>query len=191
MNQVKNKTNKFLKFELKVSDEITLKLMDTHDVKDMFEVTSKNREFLAKWLSWANKVKSPQNSLEKITNDHIQFANNTGLELGIFKKGKFIGRVGFHTIKGDNAEVGYWLDKSKNGQGIITESLKVLIKYSFTETSLHRIIIKMDTENIPSKKVPERLGFTCEGIERGSMLVRGEYRDSFVYSLLKTDPINF
>ena len=45
----------------------------------------------------------------------------------------------------------------------------------------------MDTENLKSKNVPERLGFTKEGTARGSVLLKGEYRDSFVYSILKTD----
>lgn len=182
---------KFFKFEIPVSDELTLKLMDSNHAGDMFIVTQRNKAFLSEWLAWANKVKSPQDSLNKIAEDHTKFGDITGLELGIFLQGKFIGRIGFHSIKGTNAEVGYWLDQEHNGKGIITGCLKVLIKHAFTETNLHRIVIKMDIANVRSRKVPDRCGFTYEGIERESMLFKGEFRSSFVYSLLKTDKINF
>lgn len=185
------KDGKCYAFEIKVSEAITLQLMDRHHAKEMFAVVQNNKEFLKQWLSWPKCVKTEKDSLKKILDDQKKFGENTALELGIFKNGKFIGRIGFHWIKDIQAEIGYWLDLNETGSGIMTESCKALIRYTFQETNIHRIIIRMDVENIPSKKIPERLGFTCEGIERESILLKGEFRNSYVYSILKTDPITF
>ncbi len=177
--------------EIKVNNELSSRLMQESEAETMFQVIQENKAFLGTWLNWVEFVKTPENSIEKIREDIAGYASGKNLELGIFLNNQFIGRVGFHTIKDRNAEIGYWLAESENGKGIITESCKALIKYAFREMNLHRVIIKMDTENIPSKKVPERLGFTCEGIERGSTFIQKQPRDSFVYSLLKSDKINF
>lgn len=176
-------------FTIDVNDEIQMKLLDNAHAEEMFRLTQKNKQFLSQWLIWVRDVKSLHDSKKKIQQDQDNFYNNTTLELGIFKNSVLIGRIGFISIKGFKAEIGYWLSESENGKGIITLCCKKLIEYAFTQTSIYRIAIRMDTENIKSRKVPERLGFTLEGTARGDVLLKGEYRDSFVYSLLKTDTV--
>lgn len=177
--------------EIKVNNELSLRLMQESEAETMFQVIQENKAFLGTWLNWVEFVETPENSIEKIQEDNLGYQSGKSLKLGIFKNNNFVGRIGFHWIKGIQAEIGYWLAESENRKGIITESCKALINYAFHEMNLHRVIIRMDTKNIPSKKVPERLGFTCEGIERGSTFIQKQPRDSFVYSLLKSDKINF
>ncbi len=181
------KRTKSKRFILTVNDEIQMRLLDHTDAEEMFQLTLKNKKFLSQWLMWVRDVKSINDTRKKIQKDHDNFYAGTALELGIFKKDILIGRVGFISIKGFIAEIGYWLSESENGYGIITLCCKKIIEYAFANTTIHRIVIKMDTENLKSKNVPERLGFTKEGTARGSVLLKGEYRDSFVYSILKTD----
>jgi len=53
---------------------------------------------------------------------------------------------------------------------------------------MNRIQIKCASGNIPSKKIPQRLGFSLEGIERdGELLSDGKFTDLEVYSMLKKD----
>lgn len=179
------KSNRFI---LTVNDEIQMKLLDHVDAEEMFRLTLKNKKFLSQWLMWVRDVKSINDTRKKIQKDNDNFYAGTALELGIFKNSKLIGRVGFISIKGFAAEIGYWLSEPENGNGIITLCCKKLTEYAFTETNIHRVVIKMDTENLKSRNVPERLNFTLEGIARGNVLLKGEYRDCFIYSLLKTDP---
>jgi len=55
----------------------------------------------------------------------------------------------------------------------------------FTFDLLHRIQIKCGTGNIRSKKIPQRLHFQLEGIERDGELLSGEqFTDLETYSLL-------
>ncbi|MBK9162321.1 MAG: GNAT family N-acetyltransferase [Acidobacteria bacterium] len=40
------------------------------------------------------------------------------------------------------SEIGYWIDKAEEGQGIITRSTALLIEYAFEELKLNRIEIR-------------------------------------------------
>ncbi len=141
--------------EIKVNKEISLRLMQENEAETMFQLIQENKIFLERWLDWVEFVKTPKDSIEKIQNDNLDYQSEKSLELGIFKNNKFIGRIGFHDLKNNQAEIGYWLTGSENGKGIITELCKALIRYAFREMNLHCIIIKMDVENIPSRKIPE------------------------------------
>lgn len=53
---------------------------------------------------------------------------------------------------------------------------------------MNRVQIKVAIDNKKSRKIPEKLGFQIEGIEReGELLVDNVYTDIAVYSLLKKE----
>lgn len=87
------------------------------------------------------------------------------------------------------AEIGYWLTKPMQGNGIMIRSVEALVKYAFEK--FNRLSIKCAVENVRSKKIPKKLGFTFEGIERdGEISAYGYYNDLEIYSLLKRDNLN-
>ena len=105
-------------------------------------------------------------------------------------QGKFAGLIGFKGTDKINkrTEIGYWLSKFFQKKGIITQSLQVLCKFAFEEMDMNRIQIKVATGNIPSKKIPQRLNFKFEGIEReGEKMADGSFVDLEVYSLLRSE----
>ncbi|MFA7401791.1 MAG: GNAT family protein, partial [Bacteroidales bacterium] len=85
-------------------------------------------------------------------------------------------------------EIGYWLSESFQKKGIMSLSVKALIDYAFQQLQLNRIQIKCAVGNNESKHIPQRLGFTFEGIEReGEFLSDNTFTDLEVYSILKKD----
>ncbi|MFO8236199.1 MAG: GNAT family protein, partial [Bacteroidales bacterium] len=84
--------------------------------------------------------------------------------------------------------IGYWLSEHHQKQGIITKSLDKLCDFAFNKLAINRIQIKCAVENKASIKIPMRLGFKFEGIERqGELLTGNMYTDLEVYSKLKCD----
>lgn len=62
-------------------------------------------------------------------------------------------------------ELGFAIDDIFWGQGITVEASKALIKYGFEQLNLKEIIVKHMEQNIQSKRVIEKLGFTFEKAE--------------------------
>lgn len=99
-----------------------------------------------------------------------------------------IGECGFHTWNATHrrAEVFYVMrNEASKQKGLMSEALKEVIKYGFTELELHRIQALIAIENEPSLKLLLKNGFTKEGIMREDYVVNGKNEDSHCFSLLK------
>lgn len=173
------------KLHIPVKEDIFLSNLTYKDIRKQFELVVKNKDHLARFLSWVPNSLTKKASEDKIRQDQMGFKDGTSFELGIFSKENLIGRVGFHTIHGSKAEIGYFLDEDHTRQGIMTESVKALIAYGVKNLSLKTVIIKAHPDNISSKAIPKRLGFKFEGLQKVFKLgVPGNWQDSEVYSLI-------
>ena len=84
-------------------------------------------------------------------------------------------------------DVGYWLAQEYNGKGIMTQSVRDLIRLGFDDYSLGRVEIRCAVENRKSRAIPERLGFKQEGTIRRAENLYGKYVDHVVYGLLRQE----
>jgi len=108
---------------------------------------------------------------------------------GIWYDNELVGVIGLHYLDLVNKcmSIGYYLAQHFQKKGIMTVCTKVLIKYVFEEFDINRVEIQMSTRNPKSRAIPERLGFTQEGVLRSNERLRGEFSDSYVYSLLRDE----
>nr|WP_245780802.1 GNAT family protein [Gracilibacillus orientalis] len=83
------------------------------------------------------------------------------------------------------AEIGYVLNKNYWGNGFASEAIKEVIKFGFESVHLNRIEGGCDTDNIGSGKVMLKAGFEYEGTLRKNEFIKGEFRDTKVFSILK------
>jgi ribosomal-protein-serine acetyltransferase len=83
--------------------------------------------------------------------------------------------------------IGYWLGESYQGKGLMTGACRALVDYLFSELRLQRIEIRCATSNARSCAVPQRLGFTKEGVLRQAQAFDDHYLDLEVYGLLAED----
>jgi [ribosomal protein S5]-alanine N-acetyltransferase len=80
--------------------------------------------------------------------------------------------------------LGYGLGEEHQGKGFMLEALKAMIHYAFSELNLHRIMANHLPDNIRSANVLSRLGFTREGVAKDYLLIRGQWRDHVLNSLV-------
>jgi len=88
-------------------------------------------------------------------------------------------------MRGRTMEIGYAVTPSERGKGYGTEAIQLMVDYLFLTKDIVRIQAPTGTRNIPSQKALEMVGFTKEGTMRKSWYVRGEYRDMYLYSILR------
>ncbi len=172
------------KLKIIVRKDLLLSNLTYKDTKRQAELVVKNQHYLGKFLLWVPNSLTQKASGEKIKQDQLGLKNGESLEFGIFLNEKLIGRVGFHTIRGDTGEIGYFLDEDYTKKGIMTDCVKALITYGVDRLFLKNIIIRVHPDNLSSKAIPKRLGFSLEGTETVFKLTYpGCWRKTEVYLL--------
>ena len=84
--------------------------------------------------------------------------------------------------------IGIQLLPRAQGRGVGTQAQRLLARYLFAHTTVHRIWAGTDVGNAAEQRALEKAGFTREGVTRAMGWRDGAWRDGVVYSLLRTDP---
>ncbi|WP_272928112.1 GNAT family N-acetyltransferase [Bacillus sp. USDA818B3_A] len=79
------------------------------------------------------------------------------------------------------------MDTRQSGKGYITESTQAITEFAFRELQAKRVEIRCDRNNSKSRAIPEKLGFSLEGILKNDSIspVRKELRDTCVYAKIQ------
>ena len=85
------------------------------------------------------------------------------------------------------AYVGFWLNRRFWGQGYGIEVAKALLSFGFDELRLHRIFAWCDAENVSSARILDKIGMRREGVFVKNWMVRGNWRDVFLYAMLDSE----
>ncbi len=169
-----------------LGDGATVRRYVMDDLEALWAAASAERERIGAWMPWVEgttSVEVQREWLTKVVNDPASLDG-----CGIFVDGEFAGGVGLswdpYRIAG---EIGYWLRGSFEGRGLVTSSVVAFTRHAFEHLGLNRVVIRAGIENVRSRAVPERLGYTLEGTERGSGRGLGGYYDMAVYAMLADD----
>jgi ribosomal-protein-serine acetyltransferase len=176
-------------FSSKINPRTELRLIGSSDNGELFSLIDSNREHLRPWHPWVDNVRSMDDTQKLLSLWEQQNANNRGFCAVILFDGRFCGLI--HHLNVDQLNgwtaLSYWLDAAHQGRGIMTACCRALIVHAFNTWKLNRITIECATENIRSRKIPERLGFKLEGIIRGVEWLHDHHADHAVYGLLRKE----
>lgn len=82
------------------------------------------------------------------------------------------------------AAVGYWLSPQARGRGIAIRTVRLLARWAFDHLSIVGLELTCAPDNLASRRVAERCGFTREGVLRSHLPFKGGRRDTMMFSLL-------
>ena len=68
-----------------------------------------------------------------------------------------------------------------------SKATPAVISHCFTHLNVHRIEARIEPENLSSRRLAAKLGFTEEGTLRDWLCVAGEFRSVVMYSLLRAE----
>jgi len=89
-------------------------------------------------------------------------------------------------------ELGYFLVQSATGQGYATEAARAILRWAFECLNVGRVDLQCRSDNLPSQRVAERLGFRQEGCQRlRHRRHDGALVDRLWYGLLRTEWAGF
>lgn len=84
---------------------------------------------------------------------------------------------------GAAAEIGYWIGRAFWGKGYAIEAVKRMVRFAFDEVGLERVWGAVLTDNAPSRRVLERVGFRLRGEADYDFPARGGIRRVHVYAI--------
>ncbi|UPV99204.1 GNAT family N-acetyltransferase [Halorussus gelatinilyticus] len=98
-----------------------------------------------------------------------------------------IGTVNAWELDQPRGQVSYWLLPAYHGEGYATEAMTLFLDHLFDSRAVRGVEAHVFAHNDPSQTLLERLGFALEGKLRQNNFVEGEYRDEYVYGLLRDE----
>lgn len=107
------------------------------------------------------------------------------VDFAIDIEGKVVGSIAFINIDGHKAQLSYWLGEKYHGGGIMTDALRLVAGFGFTECGFTRLWGYTWENNPASQRVLEKVGFVREGVHRKEWLKNGIYHDSVMYAIVK------
>jgi ribosomal-protein-serine acetyltransferase len=176
-------------FSYRVDDEIELRILQTHDVREFFAFVQNNRAHLNEWLLWPLHIHSEEDARAFLQEGMDDFARDGLPVIGIYARGELAGGFAFFPLdrRINAAEFGYWLGKEFVGRGIMSRALDAVLKYLYATIGVHRVQLRMEIDNTASRALAERAGFTFEGIARQGWKRDDALRDVAIYSLLASE----
>ncbi|MDE7273226.1 MAG: GNAT family N-acetyltransferase [Lachnospiraceae bacterium] len=101
-------------------------------------------------------------------------------------KDEYLGTISLKKIseKDHNAEFVIVTRKKAQDTGLVERAATRIINYAFKELGLHRIYLKVLSDNITARKLYENCGFDLEGEFKDAIRLEGRYRDMAWYAML-------
>jgi [ribosomal protein S5]-alanine N-acetyltransferase len=163
---------------------VALRPVRLRDARTWSAIRVRDEHYLAPWEptmpgGWAQRhapVEWPNRWLQ------LRAAGRRGVALpfAVTLDGHFVGHVIVGNVVREpllSAYVGYWVDSTVAGGGVITAAVALVVDHCFARVGLHRIEATVRPENAASLRVLEKLGFREEGLFRRYLDVDGAWRD--------------
>lgn len=172
--------------------KVLLRPYRADDALPVWEAVVESRTHLAPWLPWVHQYRSPDDARAFVIRSQARWLLREDLTVGIFDRasGRYVGGSGLHQIDWElrTFEIGYWLRRTAQGYGFVSETVQLLTRLAFDRLRAHRVEIRVDPRNVRSRRVPERLSFVLEGTLRRCAPGDGEEpTDRHIFALIRED----
>jgi RimJ/RimL family protein N-acetyltransferase len=158
-----------------MSNEMTLRNVESHDLPIFFEYQLDHEaNYMAAFIA-----RDPTNREAFMAHWHRILANKTCSIRTIVFNGRVAGSVSSYEEAG-RPEVTYWLGKEFWGKGIATWALREFLAHHNPARTIYARVAK---DNLGSRRVLEKCGFTIIGESRGFANARGQEIDELLLEL--------
>ncbi|MCM1249797.1 MAG: GNAT family N-acetyltransferase [Alistipes sp.] len=162
-------------------DSFALRPLRPEDASDIFRAIDTQRGYLGRWLPFVALTQSEEESRAFVAAARADPANPVyTLRAG----DRFAGLIGFKSADPATRtiEIGYWLCEEYQHRGIVSAAVRELRRIAFEELDMRRIEIRCAAGNLPSNRIPQRLGMRLDRLEpQAEQLSSGERVDLNVY----------
>ena len=168
---------------------VMLRPITAQDFEAWSEVRRRNGDWLLVWeprmsIASPDPAESRDAFVSRCSARDRERAAGTNYSFGLFVNGVCVGEVNLNNVlRGavQCATVGYWIDKSRAGNGYVAEAVVALARFAFDELRLHRLEVCIIPRNTNSRRVMQKLNFREEGTAERFLEINGVWEDHVRY----------
>jgi len=140
---------------------------------NLHEAITDGYEDYVKWLNWPQSIPLAETLEEECRRHHADFILREFIRYLIIEKetDEIVGRCAFPSFQANwmipQFGISYFIRKSKRTNGYATEAAHAMSLLAFKVFGAKKLEIYCDAENIASSKVPLKLGFKLEYVQKG------------------------
>lgn len=168
-----------------VGENITVKNFTPDCAEELLSYNLRNKDHLSNYEpSRDNNFYTYEVQRDILLESYKHLMNGTGLDLGIYKDEKLIGKIKISNIVYGvfkSGIIGYSMDKDFQGNGYMKEALRLVIDYAKDELELHRLEASVLIDNEKSKSVLIGCGFEEIGINKKYLFINGAWNDHITF----------
>ncbi|TLM86292.1 GNAT family N-acetyltransferase [Pseudarthrobacter sp. NamE2] len=164
---------------------VLLRTVKTSDAGALTAAFLRNREHLAPWEPIRpDKFYTVPGQQDVIARQRQEVAAGTALPMVLVRDGDVLGLLTLSSIvRGvfQNAHLGYWIDHTLQGAGIMTAAVAAATGVAKDNLGLHRIEAATLVHNTASQRVLEKNGFEPYGTARAYLRIAGLWQDHRIF----------
>ncbi|WP_139921538.1 GNAT family N-acetyltransferase [Hymenobacter sp. DG01] len=156
------------------NDHVRLRPTETADLERLFQFQlDKEACYLAAFMP------ADHANQEAYRAKYTRFLLDPGIHMQTILLGEtIVGSIARFMREGD-AEITYWIDRSRWGQGVATTAVRQFLALETTRPIFGRVV----SDNVGSRKVLENCGFVQIGTDRGFANARQTEVEEYIYRL--------
>ncbi|WP_395645508.1 GNAT family N-acetyltransferase [Terricaulis sp.] len=169
---------------------VYLRAPEPRDYSDWSAVREASRGFLTPWEpTWAADELSRGSYRYKLRRYAEDSRDDRAYALFVFREedDTLVGGATLSNVRrgvAQTASLGYWAGQMHAGHGYITAAVRAVVRYAFEELDLHRVEAACQPDNIASRRVLEKAGFTHEGVAKAYLKINGAWRDHLLFGIV-------
>ncbi len=169
---------------------VYLRAPEPRDYQEWADVREASRAFLTPWEpTWAADETSRGSYRYKLRRYAEDARDDKAHALFVFREedDALVGGVTISNIRrgvAQMAALGYWAGEMYAGRGYITAAVRASVRFAFDDLNLHRVEAACQPDNIASRRVLEKAGFTQEGFAHGYLKINGQWRDHVLFGVV-------
>lgn len=172
------------------TDRLLLRRFHRRDVPSLEEGVRSSLADLNEWLPWAHMDYTRDDAVAFVRDSIQAWREEKAFDFAIRNHQdpeRHVGNISIWQTSrtGRIGEIGYWIRTDLAGRGYATEATRALMRVGFENLGLHKITLRIAVGNRGSERVAEKLGYTQEGLLREELLIRGNWMDHNLYSMLE------
>ena len=142
---------------------------------------------IRRWLDAIPRPYTVADGEEYIAGARVAHSAGTAVRLAVTVDGVLAGSVDLRLGAAHRAAIGYWVAGAARGRGVASTATRLLSDFGFGTLGLRRIELNAAVDNVASRRVAEKAGFSLEGVRRAWQPVHGVPTDFALYARI-ADP---